>query len=146
MCTGVPREVVPKYSKSSSFVQMLLYILRREATFSPTPSTISSCVIARWVPSAKTIFMSSSFTPRRFISSTSTGMKSKLLATRVGSLQMKATVSPGLMISSIDGQPIGWRIASSTPPLMSSIGGNSSVRTTFRTRSSSTVKVLRPRP
>ena len=105
--TGVPRLVVPKYSKSSSLVAVLLYIFRREDTSGPTASTISSCVMSRCVPSEKTMYMSSSLTPSLFISLTSTGMKSKLLATRVGSLQMKATVSPGLMILSIASQPIG---------------------------------------
>ena len=64
--------------------------------------------MARCVPSAKTIFMFSSGTPSLFISLTRIGMKISLLAMRVGSLQMKATVSPGFTISLTGGSPIGW--------------------------------------
>ena len=74
--TGVPRLVVPKYSKSSVLVAVLLCILMREATSSPTEATISSWGMSRCVPSEKTMRMSSSLTPRWFISLTSTGMKS----------------------------------------------------------------------
>ena len=52
--------------------------------------------------------MFSSGTPSLFISLTRIGMKISLLAMRVGSLQMNATVSPGLTISLIGGRPIGW--------------------------------------
>ena len=144
--TGVKRLVVPKYSKSSGMLQSLLYILRRDATSSPTPSFISSSVIRRCVPRENTICIFSSGTPRRFISFTSTGMKSKLFATRVGSLQMNVTVSPGLMICDSGGVPMGCSTASSTAPFISSKSGCFGISMTFSTRLSSTENFFVPRP
>ena len=126
--TGVPRLVSPKYMKSSLRVETLLNILMRRATSVPTCLTLSSSLISLCVPNEKTIRIFSSGTPRRFISSMRIGINKWLFATRVGSLQIKATVSPGLINSESAGEPIGWRIASSTQLLISFRGGNSFIR------------------
>ena len=76
--------------------QSVLCIFTRAATAVPTSSVISASVIARCVPSEKTIRMLASGTPTAFSSSSRIGMKTSLRATRVGSLTMKATVCPGL--------------------------------------------------
>ena len=141
--TGVLR-LVSQNNQTIFSLQSLLYIFNLLATPSLTASAISAAVIKRWLPRLNKISMLASGTPSLFSSSTSTGIKSKLLATRVvvankshRCLLVSQSLSTAL-------QPTGLLMASSTPCFDIRHGRHAGHAHLFSTRLSSRLKLLVP--